>query len=160
MELFVKTMDIALESDAERELFYRTFERISDKMFVEVCQPVYSGVEATDGIDVKFDRYGREHAPRRVCPLAFFMLGIFPEGLVVPCDAIYKPVILGDVTKDTLLNMWNSEKLKRFQCAQLEGGRGENRYCSVCCAPDDVAHPEDDLDARAKEVLERLCVKN
>jgi radical SAM protein with 4Fe4S-binding SPASM domain len=158
-QLFVKTMDIALENAEEREMFYRTFENISDRMFIETCQPVYSGVEATDCIDTRRDRYGREHAPRKVCPLAFFMLGIFPEGVVVPCDAIYKPVILGDVNSDTLLNMWNGNSLREFQIEHLKNRRAENSSCALCCAPDDVAHPEDDLDERVEEVLKKLCVK-
>jgi len=44
---------------------------------------------------VEYDRYGRKHEKRNVCPLPFYMLGIFPNGDVEPCDTIYKPIVLG-----------------------------------------------------------------
>jgi radical SAM protein with 4Fe4S-binding SPASM domain len=154
--LFVKTMDIALEDEGQEALFYKTFESISDRMYVESCRPVYSGVEATEGAETAADRYGRPHSPRMVCPLCFFMLGIFPEGDVEPCDTIYKPVVLGNVRETTLKSMWEGEVLREFRLTQLDNARHSNAKCDVCCAPDDVAHPEDQLDEYREELRRRL----
>ena len=153
--VFVKVMDIALEEN-EKEKFYDIFSEISDRMFVEECRPVYDGVEFTHGLEVVADRYGRKHKKREVCPLPFFMLGIFPDGDVEPCDTIYKPVILGNIYNETLLQMWNGDNLKEFQIMQLKKQKNYNSRCSSCCAPDDVSHPEDLLDDVASEILKKI----
>lgn len=154
-QVFVKILDVALEP-GEEERFYDLFTPIADRVYIEQCRPVYSGVASTEGISAAADRYGRAHRHRTVCPLCFFMLGIFPNGDVYPCETIYRPAYLGNVRTDRLAELWNGEKLHRFQRMQLEGRRGENPHCAQCCAPDDVSHPEDELDSSAEMLLERL----
>lgn len=153
--VFVKILDIALNDD-EDELFYSIFGEISDRMFIEQCRPVYYGVRRTDGLSVLKDRYGRKHEERVVCPLCFYMLGIFPNGDVVPCDAIYKPVLLGNIHTHNLLEIWSGDTLREFQMMQLKKQRKKHPQCSKCCAPDDVAHPEDALDEASDRVLPRM----
>lgn len=154
-KLYVKIMDVALEAGEENK-FYELFGHISDRMFIEQCRPVYSGVEMTRDIETTADRYGHEHPPRMVCPLCFYMMGVLPNGDVKPCDAIYKPVILGNIYHQKLLAMWQGKELREFRTRQLLKKRCENKSCGVCCAPDDVSHPEDALDEQATRILERL----
>ncbi len=154
-KVHIKIMDVAL-NEGEEALFYELFENICDRMYIEKCRPVYDGVEYNDSAFEIADRYGRVHKKREVCPLPFFMLGIFPNGDVEPCDTIYKPIILGNVHENTLLEMWNGNELKEFQKMQLEKKRNINLKCKVCYAPDDVSHPEDDLDNDAKEIIDRI----
>lgn len=154
-EVFVKILDVALEP-GEEERFYTLFSPIADRVYIEQCRPVYSGVASTEGISAQSDRYGRPHPHRTVCPLCFFMLGIFPNGDIYPCETIYRPEYLGNVRTDRLTELWTSEKMRRFWRMQLEGRRGENPHCAQCCAPDDVSHPEDELDAAAGILLERF----
>ena len=157
-EVFVKILDIALE-DGEDEKFYNIFSPIADRVYIEQCRPVYSGIRSTEGISTKADRYGHEHKPRKICPLCFFMLGIFPNGDVYPCETIYRPEFLGNVLKGHLVDMWNSEKMRSFQKSQLAEGKNNNLRCKLCCAPDDVSQPEDELDEYEQEILERLSEK-
>ena len=117
---------------------------------------MYSGVASTEGISTKADRYGNEHIHRNVCPLCFFMLGIFPNGDVYPCETIYRPELLGNVKNGRLTDMWNSDKMREFQMKQLTEGKNANPRCALCCAPDDVSQPEDALDEYKQEILERL----
>lgn len=153
--VFVKILDVALEPGGE-EKFYALFSPIADRVYVEQCRPVYSGVSATEQCSTQADRYGRLHAPRKVCPLCFFMLGIFPNGDVYPCETIYRPELLGNVRTGRLTDMWHSERLHRFWRMQLQGRKNENPHCAKCCAPDDVSHPEDVLDGDAGRLLTRL----
>jgi len=154
--LFLKVMDVALEEGQEEE-FYDLFRDCTDRMYIERMLPAYEGVKLTEGMDITHDRYGGEvKKSHEVCPLAFYMIGIFPNGDVEPCDTIYKPVVLGNVHEDTLRNMWQGRMLKDFWKMQLEGRRRENHRCAHCCAPDDVAHPEDHLDEDAGKILERM----
>lgn len=156
-KLFVKIMDVSLGKEEEKK-FYDLFRDCSDRMYVERMLPAYSGVPLTEGMQVDYDRYGRKIEQRDVCPLAFYMLGIFPEGDVEPCDTIYKPIVLGNIHSGRLLDMWRGEKLRQFWIQQLQGERKNNPKCAVCCAPNDVAHPEDVLDRDASEIIARLGI--
>lgn len=156
-ELFVKIMDVALDP-GEEALFYEKFGDCADRMYVERMLPAYAGVEITDSMQqVDYDRYGRQITHRKVCPLAFYMLGVFPEGDVEPCDTIYKPVVLGNVHSDRLVDMWRGDRLRQFWMQHLRGERYDNPKCANCNAPDDVAHPEDILDDDREELIRRLA---
>lgn len=155
-KLFLKVMDVALD-EGEDEKFYAIFSDMTDRMSIEHMLPVYDGVELTQGMEIEYDRYGgKMESTRKVCPLAFFMLGVFPNGDVEPCDTIYKPVILGNVHETRILDMWHGEKLRDFWRLQLEGRREENKRCAQCCAPNDVSPPSDVLDDAAEDILRRL----
>ncbi len=157
--LFVKIMDVSLKQ-GEEEVFYKLFSNCSDRMYVEKMLPAYDGVKITAKMEIKYDRYGRKIEKRKGCPLPFFMLGVLPNGDVEPCDTIYKPIILGNVHYDTILNMWDGEILRNFWKMQLKADKNSNNKCSMCCAADDVAHPEDILDDDAEKILAELEGKN
>ena len=144
-QVYIKVMDVAL-AEGEEALFYQTFDTISDRMYIEQCKPVYDSVEMTRDLQTDTDRYGRTHQPRQVCPLPFYMLGILPDGTISPCETIYVPEVLGNVWQDEIPEVWSGGKMKLFQEMQLKKMRRDNPKCARCCAPDDVAHPDDDLD--------------
>lgn len=154
--LFLKVMDVALD-EGEDEKFYDLFKDCTDRMYIEHMLPAYDGVELTKGMEIECDRYGNKTKKiNKVCPLAFYMIGIFPNGDVEPCDTIYKPVVLGNVHQDTIYNMWRGEKLREFWKMHLCGKRWDNKRCANCCAPNDVAHQEDYLDDAAGEIMQRI----
>lgn len=155
MKVYVKVMDTSLKP-GEDELFYEYFSEISDRMFIEKCRPVYPGVEYGGMVEEEtMDRFGRAHEKRVVCPLCFFQLAVWPNGDVVPCDTILKPVVLGNVMNGSIEQMWNNEIHREFCKMQLRGERYEaNPRCAQCVAPDDVCHPQDVLDAEAERILE------
>ena len=126
-------------------------------MYIEHMLPAYDGVEMTKDMVIETDRNGvKTDRIYQVCPLAFYMLGVFPNGDVEPCDTIYKPIVLGNVHNGRILDMWHSKQMHEFWRMQLEGRRSENKRCAICCAANDVAHPEDHLDDDADAILARI----
>jgi len=159
MGLFVKILDVSLSAGNE-EVFYKMFDAISDRMYIERVQPVYHAVSVSGGSRTEcHDRYGNTHPPRKVCPLTFFSLAVWPNGEVQPCDAIYRPCLLGNVKETTLPEMWQGETLRQFRLQHLSGGKEKLAGCTVCCAPDDVSHPLDVLDDQAEALAERFLAK-
>lgn len=153
--LFLKVMDVALDEGEEK--FYQLFGDCTDRMYIEHMLPAYDGVEMTKDMVIETDRNGvKTDRIYQVCPLAFYMLGVFPNGDVEPCDTIYKPIVLGNVHNGRILDMWHSEQMHEFWRMQLEGRRSENKRCAICCAANDVAHPEDHLDDDADAILARI----
>ena len=155
-KLYVKIVDTSL-AQGDEERFYEIFGSIADRMYVERIKPVYDGVAYEESVqEILTDRYGNDHEKRRVCPLAFYMLSLWPNGDVAPCDAIYRPLVLGNAAYDDLYDMWHSERLRDFQTMLLGGGRFDYPACRACCAPDDVSHPLDVLDGAEQEIMQRL----
>ena len=155
-QLFVKIIDVALEKNQE-QTFYNTFENISDRMYIEFVQKVYSGVELTKNMEFhSTNRYGDTYPIQQVCPMSFFTLGIYPNGDMIPCDVIYKPVILGNVNQERILDMWNGDKLYEFRMNQLKNGRFTNPECARCVTPDDILRPEDILDNNKENIIIRM----
>jgi cyclic pyranopterin phosphate synthase len=154
MQLFVKVMDLSL-APGEDQKFYQMFGDITDRMYIETCRPVYPGVDYQDKSgEQTMDRFGRPHDKRVACPLCFFHLAVWPNGDVVPCDTILKPIVLGNVKQGRLHEMWNGPEHREFNAMQLRGERmSANSQCARCIAPDDVCHPEDALDADAGRIL-------
>ncbi len=155
-KIYVKIMDCSLDP-GEGERFYKIFGDISDRMYIDRVKPVYDGVSYEEKIgEVTTDRYGFPHKKRMVCPQPFYMLSVWPNGDVAPCDAIYKASPLGNVADATLFDMWSSAGLRKFRITQLNGMRLEDVACRRCCAPDDVSHPLDVLDGCENELAVRL----
>jgi radical SAM protein with 4Fe4S-binding SPASM domain len=150
--VFVKIMDIALDK-GEEENFFMQFDGISDRMFIEKVKPVYQGITVGKDADLTTDRYGTAHLRRKVCPLPFFSLSVWPNGDVTPCDAIYRPVVLGNVNNNSLASMWIGKKRRDFLREQLLFRKDVLPGCCDCCAPDDVSHPLDILDDDADRLL-------
>ena len=156
-KLFVKVIDTALK-EGEEQTFYRLFEDISDRMYIEKEMPIFEGVSYSEDIKNRViqDRYGNEHPPRIVCPMTFFTLSIMPDGEVRPCDNLKNACELGNIQDKSLAEIWESSSLRDFWKMQLEDRRGENSVCRLCVAPDDVSHKEDELDDYREEILGRL----
>lgn len=154
--LYVKVVDAALE-EGEEETFFQRFASITDRMFIDRIKPVYSGVPYTENErDLSIDRYGNRHDKRLVCPQPFYMLSVWANGDVAPCDALYKACSLGNVREMPLRAMWESERRRNFCRLHLRGLREQEQACAQCCAPDDVQHEEDVLDYNRAELLERI----
>lgn len=154
--LYVKVVDAAL-AEGEDEVFFRRFGPVTDRMFIDRIKPVYSGVAYTERErNLSVDRYGNRHEKRLVCPQPFYMLSVWANGDVAPCDALYKACPLGNVATSTLRAMWESEKRRSFCRLHLEGRRAQDPACAQCCAPDDVQHEADVLDGKRAELLGKI----
>lgn len=154
--VFMKTVDASLAEGEERK-FYDIFEKICDRIYIDSIKPVYSGVEYSEAErNLSLDRYGNVHEKRLVCPQPFYMLSVWANGDVTPCDALYKASLLGNVKNERLKDLWNSDIKRKFCKMQLEKKRENDPACQRCCAPDDVASEEDILDMEADRLLRLL----
>jgi len=155
-KVYVKIMNVSLDKN-EENLFYETFDKITDRMFIEQLKPVYDGVDYNEyDYTLSSDRRGNIHEKRYVCPQPFFTLSIWPDGEVIPCSAIHKVCSLGNIKNSPLITMWNSKKLKNFQIMQLKKLRFDHPQCKLCCAPDDCSHIEDVLDNKSEDILKKV----
>lgn len=154
-QVSAKVADIAL-MEFDDEVFYDTFQDISDRMYIEHIRPMFPENKPDGKIISKF---GIEHRPVIVCPQPFFMMAVTAIGDVIPCCSYYDPMGLGNIKDRTLKTIWEGRRLELFQRDMLRENRHNQTFydvCQKCLMPDAITLPEDNLDDRRKEIEGRI----
>ncbi|MDQ7824272.1 MAG: radical SAM/SPASM domain-containing protein [Candidatus Eremiobacteraeota bacterium] len=155
-ELYIKILDYGL-SEEELDKFYSDFKGIGD--FVGVEKPMgwsYSSIKDFT-LGTNPDTYdGLPFTPKEVCAYPFYVLAINFNGTVSLCGNDWShSTVVGDVTRESLREIWHGRRLFRFRKMMLEGRRHENRACGDCyylkIVPDNI----DDHRAMILEKLEK-----
>ena len=101
-------------------------------------------VNAVNMIDYKYNynnRGGNSTAGKNkkiggYCERPFIQMYINAFGQAILCCSDYRfEVVMGDVTKNTLLEIWNNNKYKRYREALKAGNREDLILCKTCNYP-------------------------
>lgn len=149
MELYVKIAESPQLTPQMIEKFFADFTSISNFVAVEKLMGwSYSNLKDwTLGTNpTTYD--GLPFTPKVACPLPFYVAAINWNGDVSMCanDWAMKTVI-GNVSQESLTNIWNGERAFEFRRMHLEGRRKQNAACANCfyqkILPDNIdAHRE------------------
>jgi radical SAM protein with 4Fe4S-binding SPASM domain len=132
----VKLLDWGLTQD-DRERFLSDFGTIADEVHVDSLM----GWTHTSLFDF---RLGRDHqhgmnpaipndSGRQVCPLPFYTMAVNVDGSVSACCVDWShSALIGDVRRQSLLEIWEGAPLKALRILHLTGRRCENSACNEC----------------------------
>lgn len=146
-----------LLNGGEERLFFETFGDHADRIFVEnfaPCWPQFD-VEKHTGVKISKGIYQQEVGDTDVCPYIFYSFSVNADGLVSSCFLDWgRKLVIGDVRKQSMKAIWNSDKMNALRLQHLEGKRRENPVCGACgqlshCLPDNI-------DAHRPMLLERF----
>lgn len=155
-KLYIKTVSELLNEETEK-LFIDTFSKISDIYFIENTAPCWPDFDLQEnvGVTVTEGRFGQDINPIEVCPFVFYQMSINANGKASLCSPDWKHGnIIGDVTRESLKEIWNSSKLRDFQIKFLEGKRHEVDFCKHCEA---ITHfCVDNIDPFKEELLAKI----
>jgi len=135
-----------LINDAQRKEFLDTFGDYCDRIFIEnfaPCWPEFD-VEAHTGIKITEGIYQQPIKPTDTCPYIFYSVSVNADGLVSSCFLDWgRKLLIGDLSKQSLKEVWHSKKMNALRRQHLEGRRMENPVCSQCgqlshCLPDNI----------------------
>jgi radical SAM protein with 4Fe4S-binding SPASM domain len=154
-QVHVKSVDAAFKNEEEKERFYRMFENLCDSMWIDSITNVWPDFEAIPQKDYSgLNMYGEPIKPLTCCTQPFYNLSVNPDGKVTHCDLDWKSeFIIGDLTKQSLKEVWKSDIVRQTQVLHLQGRRKEISVCSKCTWPDNGCI--DDFDDYRLEVLKR-----
>jgi len=153
-KLYIKTIDAALSTDKEREIFFERFGSICDEIAIEQVIPVERNINhAKFGSTFTKRHCGGDAERVSVCPFPFYMSVIHPDGSYAPCCSPDLPMSFGNVRDNTIKSIWNGEVLRKFRIAHLEGKRGNAPLCRTCPRPQYDIQPGDNIDCHAKMLL-------
>ena len=124
-----------LISENQRQEFFDTFGDYCDRIFIEnfaPCWPEFD-VEARLGVSITEGIYQQPIQPTDTCPYIFYSISVNADGLVSSCFLDWgRKLIVGDVNKQRLIDIWHSDLMIALRLQHLEGRRCENMVCSKC----------------------------
>jgi len=159
MQVVVRITDTGL-SESERAAFASDFKPWVNQIDIG-CIFGWGNSGSRDfmlGLDPKFGIDGRSpvHKGRRVCCQPFRMVCVNPDGRVSACCGDWsKALIVGDVNRERLIDIWQGEALRNIRRIHLLGLKDSLNACVGCQfmegLPDSL-----DLDAHASELIEKF----
>jgi radical SAM protein with 4Fe4S-binding SPASM domain len=150
--LYIKIADCALKKGEDKK-FYKLFGNICDSMSIENIVPLHSEMKYDKEIlSKKETQFGLEAKEVERCPQAFFHIQLNPDGKIIPCYSWTYPVILGNVKKKSVKEIWNGRKTNKFRRDTLKKNK-----CKVCqeCTMIQYRRFDEDMidDENAKRLL-------
>lgn len=141
--IYVKMIDS--QDPGENEIFLNLFRPIADEVNIE---PVMNWKEADDvqfsnlpiSDMLKTDYFSNK---KNVCPFPFYTLVVHADLKVSVCCVDWdKKTVVGDLSKQTLEEIWRGQELYDFQMTHLRHERHTLEACKSCTylhtAPDNI----------------------
>jgi len=136
LEINCKILDCGF-SDTEINKFLDDFGFISDGVSCDTLMG-WSLTDVKDftlglPIETGTDGFIPLNRNRKVCPTPFYTLAINFNGLVSVCCVDWSwGTIVGDVSRESLFDIWNGRKMKEFRILHLRGERVKIKPCANC----------------------------
>jgi radical SAM protein with 4Fe4S-binding SPASM domain len=154
-EIFIKICGDTISKE-DKKKFYEIFGDIADGVYIEhimACWPEFElkGVKVNQEVGL----YGQKIKEVQVCPYVFYSFSINSDGSASACFLDWsKKLIIGDVKKESVKDIWNGKKLLSYQKMFLEKKRKEHPVCGNC---GQMSHGlPDDIDAYAEMLLKKI----
>ena len=162
-KVYIKIINYMIDSEEKKEMFYKTFEPISDIINIE---NLYDDGTGENNIALKRNntfqnksKYSDLQAATDICTPPFYMIAINEDGSVRPCcgGVFDGKSIIGNVKKKTLLDLWNNECFD-LQCRLLDGVKNVD-FCKKCTAMLSYVQEDDILDPYVDELKKQYKKK-
>lgn len=162
-KIYIKTVDEALPTKEDKDAFFDIFSPLCDEInvenIIEACADVdYEDIVQKDDSGQTKTRYGNELVRKKCCDTLFMSMNIHTNGNVDCCGCKYPPLFIGNINQTPLKDIWNGKTHMDVMKKHLSGKRWDIEKCADCASIEYYnGFPEDNIDAYADEILQRLC---
>ena len=130
---YVKMLDTY--DELENKTFFDFYENHVDDIQLE--EPMnWSGDDSVNLLEKEYRDLPSNPCKTRIkepCQYPFNSLAINPDGSVVVCCVDWsRKTLVGDVSKESLFDIWNGQPIRDLQLLHLAGRRCENDACRHC----------------------------
>lgn len=153
-EMYVKVMDISLDSKDEFNKFKEIFEPISDIAAVEYTIPFVNEIDYSQFGELSQKCKQGNVGKSDICSMPFYMLVVYPDGNVYPCCSTETPICYGNVLDKSLNEIWNGKQQNAFLLKQLNGSSQIN-VCKDCVVPQFGLQEGDYLDKYKNSLINK-----
>jgi MoaA/NifB/PqqE/SkfB family radical SAM enzyme len=154
-EMLVKVNGDSL-NDFEKQVFLDEFGDFADKVYIEHTMSCWPEFEQTvSKVNQEVGIYGQSITGINVCPYPFYGMAINSDGLVSLCFLDWaRKLVLGDVNRQSIRDIWSGKELRGYQKMFLEGRRNTHPVCGGC---GQMTHGNpDNIDEHADKLLTTL----
>lgn len=163
MMVYVKIMDYMVAETQTKNKFLDDFSKISDVQNIEY---VWNASDEMDNSKLMKSNYANKnmrggiYTQTEVCALPFYTLCVNIDGTISACCrsgcwlSSSPDLIVGDLKKDSMKEIWNGEKIKKLYCELLGPRERWNQICRECEYYMPNTYPEDRLDAYREKLKE------
>jgi len=140
-------------SEEDKKNFFEIFGDICDGISIEHTMNCWNNFEMKDmKQNKKVGIYGQPIKEVGICPYVFYSMSINSDGTVSLCFLDWnRKLLIGDVRLQSVKEIWNGEKLFKYQENFIMGKRKEH---SICCNCSQLSHGMPvDLDEYARLLL-------
>ncbi|MDE6055970.1 MAG: radical SAM protein [Lachnospiraceae bacterium] len=153
-KLYIKTTDLSIvDMPGGDEAFLEEYGEICDYIYVEKVienWPEFHAGAVSGSVRYSEDVYKQR---KQICVQPFKLLCVSANGDVMPCSVDWKrALLLGNITKTSLLDIWNGRKLNSLRCTLLK--MEPCNFCSECKYT--VQNQPDNIDEYKEMILRRL----
>lgn len=139
-EVYIKTVDAAVKTEKEKEVFYKEFENMCDKISIEHVIPIWTDYEKIyDDFDIEKEEglHGHKIKEVDICPFPFYSFVINPDGEVtVCCNDWRRGISMGNIQYENVCDIWHGERYRNFLRGMIKNGRLNNHStCATCEYP-------------------------
>ena len=153
-----------LHGSKEREqLFFDTFTPISHVIGIERLIKIVEELDyeklanGTTDFSLTIDSY--EKVSVKICPRPFYMLQIYPDGNIAPCDHLYNPNITCNVKTTGVIGAWQGSDFNSFRIKMLtNGAKHTTETCAKCGKYQNSIRDEEILDGHEEKILHKMKV--
>lgn len=141
LHIYIKIADISLKTENDKNKFFDLFGDICDSIAVEHIVPLHT--KNDESVKTQF---GENAKDINICSLPFYFLELRPDGNIIPCYSFQAPIHIGNISNDSIVDIWNGEELKDFRLKMIDNHRQNMNICKTCGMSKYRYHVEDDLD--------------
>lgn len=155
-KVYIKIIDCALKNAIEEKYFFDCFGDICDLISIEHMTPTVEGIDyhtISGGTGSEYTQNGNAVENSNICAMPFYMMQINPDGYVVPCCGWSVPTKLGNVSDQSLSDIWNGQNYNLFRAQMLTGAKNCGKICADCTLYHYGLFPEDKLDGYVQKLL-------
>jgi radical SAM protein with 4Fe4S-binding SPASM domain len=157
-EVTIKIPGNYLTAD-DKTRFFDLFGNYCDRIFVEELAPIWPefDVEKRAGVEMqdRTGQYRQSLEEKDVCTYIFYAMAINADGTVSACCPDWdQKLIVGDLNRESLREIWNSPALHDLRLQHLRGARRDNPLCKAC---GHIKYAQaDNIDAYKPFLLEKI----
>ncbi|MDR2584213.1 MAG: radical SAM protein [Fibromonadaceae bacterium] len=156
-KIWVKMPDIILDSEDKKEKYYELFKDKCDYLMTMTIQRFFKNSKVDYSnmqIDNSKSMYGGKTKSVVVCPQPFYTLCVLADGTIYPCCTFGEyGLSLGNINENTVFEIWNSEKLKKFRLNHLKSTYNNMSMCKNCEQPEILYNHYDDIDFERERLI-------
>lgn len=157
-EIYIKTVDVSVPSQKDKNEFYKIFGDICDRIFIDHVIPLWSDFnEINEHFKLKNDKgvHNQKIKKIMICPFPFYSLIINADGEATACCADWKrKLVFGNLNNVSLKQIWNSDLLHQFWRDLASKKKNNYEMCKKCVLP--TFDCNDDIDDYGDQILKKL----